>query len=160
MKNQFILHGRLTKDPTIKITENEVKFASLSLAVGRSYKNKDNEVQVDYFEILYFDKLANMIEKCLAKGSEVICIGTLQNNTYETKDGKKKKSMCLLGKELDFCGSKVNNGNTQNKIELEESSNIDVGNPFVENYTPERPSNGFVGRNLDSIDIESDDLPF
>ena len=53
MVNQIVLVGRIARAPETKVTENGKKYATLTLAVPRNYKNVNGEYDTDFFR-LYF----------------------------------------------------------------------------------------------------------
>ena len=52
--NQVVLMGNLTRDPELRTTPNGQSVCSFSLALNRSYKSKEGDVQevTDYIDIV------------------------------------------------------------------------------------------------------------
>ena len=50
MLNQFVLIGRLTKDPEIVELENGKKVSNITIAVPRDHKNSNGENNVDFID--------------------------------------------------------------------------------------------------------------
>ena len=86
--NSFIGIGNLTKEPEIRYTNNNLKVATITIAINR-------KEEADFIDCVAFDKKADIIEQYLHKGNKVAVEGRLQTNMYE-KDGKKYKSMNIL----------------------------------------------------------------
>ena len=141
--NKTILLGRLTKSPEIKFSQaNNVKIATFSLAVNRKYTKKGEESQADFFNIITFSKLADLVEKFLNKGTQVCISGRLQTRNYEDKNGIRRYVTEVIAEEIDFADSYTKlEGNTDNTQET-------VSNNLNEKNTQE----DFISN--------GDDLPF
>ena len=50
MVNQIVLVGRIARAPETKVTENGKKYATLTLAVPRNYKNVNGEYDTDFLD--------------------------------------------------------------------------------------------------------------
>ena len=99
--NSFIGIGNLTKEPEIRYTNNNLKVATITIAINR-------KEEADFIDCVAFDKKADIIEQYLHKGNKVAIEGRLQTNMYE-KDSKKYKSMNILINNIEFL-------NTNNKV--------------------------------------------
>jgi single-strand DNA-binding protein len=86
MINKVILLGRLGADPEIGTTSLNAKFAKLSLATNRSWKEKDGEKKTvtTWNKIKVFDpNLATTLEKYASKGTMLYVEGELDNRSYK-----------------------------------------------------------------------------
>ena len=63
MLNSVILIGRLVETPVLKVYDNELLLASVTLAVARPFKNHDGEVDTDYIRCVFWDITAKNINK-------------------------------------------------------------------------------------------------
>lgn len=91
LRNSVQLIGRLGKDPEVK-TFGERKKASFSVATSDSYKNAKGEKVEDtqWHNVVIWGKLADVAEKYLKKGEEVVIEGRLEHRDYETDKGEKR----------------------------------------------------------------------
>jgi len=91
LRNSVQLIGRLGKDPEVK-TFGEKKKASFSIATSDSYKNAKGEKVEDtqWHNIVIWGGLADVAEKFLKKGQEIVIEGRLVHRDYETDKGEKK----------------------------------------------------------------------
>ena len=78
MLNNVILIGRLVRDPSLNYTGSGTPVANFTLAVERSFSNKDGEKEVDYIDIVTWQKLAETVSQHLGKGRLVAVTGRLQ----------------------------------------------------------------------------------
>lgn len=92
MKNRVQLIGHLGQNPEIKNLDNGNKMAKMSIATNETYKNNQGEYvqETQWHNIIAWGKVAEVAEKILKKGSEVIAEGKLIHRNYTDKDGAKK----------------------------------------------------------------------
>lgn len=101
--NNHTIHGRLVRDPELTPRKNSDSSdrVNFTVAVDRRYGD-----ETDFFDCVAFGKTAELIDKWLAKGREVIVWGEGQTHSYEDKNGVKRKSYSIFVQGFDFCGSK------------------------------------------------------
>jgi len=92
LKNKVQLIGNVGQEPVITNLENNKKVARLSMATNETYKNaKGEKVQsTDWHTIVAWGKIAEIIEKYVTKGKEIIVEGKLTSRSYEDKEGIKR----------------------------------------------------------------------
>lgn len=101
--NKVYLIGNLTRDPELSETTSGIAVCRLSIAVNRTYNN-----EVDYFNITVWRAVAENCGKFLKKGSKVAVCGSLQNRSYEDKDGNKRNYTDIVASEVEFLSTKSN----------------------------------------------------
>jgi len=106
--NKVLLIGRLVKDPELKTTNNGIAVANFSLAVDREFKDESGNKITDFFEITVWRKQAENCGKYLKKGSKVAVVGSLQNRSYEDKQGVKRTVTDIIANEVEFLSTKSN----------------------------------------------------
>lgn len=109
MLNYIAIHGRLTANPELKQTQSGVSVCNFTVAVDRSYKNGE-EKQTDFFTVVCWRGLADMVSKYFAKGKEILVSGEMQSRKWQDKDGNSRISWEIMANGVDFCGSKSDNG--------------------------------------------------
>ena len=92
--NKVILIGNVGKDPEIRHTQAGAKIASMSIATSESWKDKqsgEKREKTEWHRISIFDeKLAEIVEKYVKKGSKVYVEGSLQTRKWTGNDGVEK----------------------------------------------------------------------
>ena len=92
--NKVILLGNLGKDPDIRATQAGSRLASFSIATSTKYRNKDTQQLEDKTEwhrvVVFNDKLADICEKYLRKGSKIYIEGQLQTRKWIDNNGVDK----------------------------------------------------------------------
>lgn len=92
MLNQIIVVGRLVSDPEIKETKNGKKVTDITLAVPRSYRNKEGVYDTDFIPVRLFAKIAETTNEYCKKGDLV---------------GAKGRVARLSGENLEIIAEKV-----------------------------------------------------
>lgn len=85
MLNQCNFIGRLGRDVEVRYTQNGKAVANFSIACTE--KRKDQEF-TEWINIVAWDKLAEISEKYLSKGSLVYVSGKYQTRKWQDNDGK------------------------------------------------------------------------
>lgn len=111
MLNKVILMGRLTKDPELRVTQNETSVTSFTLAVERDYAGSNGERHADFINCVAFRNAAEFIKKYFVKGQLMCVYGMLQTRTWEAQDGKKNYATEVIVREAHFTGDRRNNEN-------------------------------------------------
>ena len=100
--NKIILLGRLTKDIELKETVSGKSYARVGLAVDRPFsKNKE----VDFFNLVAWDKTAEMMSRYFEKGRRILVEGRMQMNNYE-KNGVKVNGYDVVVVSVYFADDK------------------------------------------------------
>ena len=105
MYNSITIHGYLGRDPELKEYKNArgENGHLVNLSVGCS---RDMGDETDWFDVTFFGKRAEVIDKFFSKGSQILIEGRMQSNTVKGDDGKQRKYWKLIGSSFDFCDSK------------------------------------------------------
>lgn len=107
--NSIAISGRLTRDPETVSMQDGNKYSKFSLAVDRPYQ-KD---KTDFIDVIAWNKTAELVERYLVKGRQVIVQGSLQIDTYE-RDGIKRTKAVVRAERVEFIGSNPNTAQNQN----------------------------------------------
>lgn len=100
--NKVILVGNLTRDPELTETPSGVAVCRFAIAVSRDYANADGNRETDFFNITVWRGRAENCGKYLKKGNKVAIVGSLQNRSYEDKDGIKRNVTDVVANEVEF----------------------------------------------------------
>ncbi len=100
--NKVILVGNLTRDPELTETPSGIAVCRFSIAVSRDYANADGNRETDFFNITVWRGRAEVCGKYLKKGNKVAVVGSLQNRTYDDKDGNKRTVTDVIANEVEF----------------------------------------------------------
>ena len=111
--NKVILVGNLTRDPEVTETPSGSAVCRFSVAVTRDYANNEGTRETDFFNITVWNKLAENCGRYLKKGNKVAVVGSLQNRSYEDKDGIKRNVTDVVAREVEFLTPKSAQGDME-----------------------------------------------
>lgn len=103
MLNLVVLIGRLTRDPELRYTPgNGTAVATFTLAVDRSFANRQGEKEADFIRIVTWDKLAENCANYLQKGRLAAVTGRLQIRSYDDKEGVRRWITEVVARDVRF----------------------------------------------------------
>src|SRR5204862_702289 len=92
--NKVILIGNLGRDPETRSTQDGTKIVHLNLATSENWKDRNSgerRERTEWHRVVIFDeKLAEVAEKYLRKGSKVYLEGQLQTRKWTDQSGQEK----------------------------------------------------------------------
>lgn len=103
-----VLMGNMTRDAELRYTPNGKAVSSFGLAVNRVYKDASGEKQssVDFFDVVSWGKLAEIVSQYGKKGQGIHVIGRLQNRSWEAQDGSKRNKTEVIATDISLVGAK------------------------------------------------------
>ena len=101
MINNVVLVGRICADPELRYAATGTAIATFTLAV-----NRRKQGEVDFINIVAFQKQAESCAQYLAKGSLIAIEGRIQVRKYENKDGQKRTAVEVVANSVQFLDSK------------------------------------------------------
>ena len=103
--NKVQLIGRLTKDPEVKYTQNQIANLQFSIACDRKFKDQNGQRQSDFINCVAWRQTAEFIAKYFNKGNKIALVGSIQTRTYE-KNGAKQYITEVIVDEVEFVENK------------------------------------------------------
>jgi len=92
--NKVILIGNLGRDPEVRSTQDGTKIVQINIATSESWRDKasgERKERTEWHRVVIFnERLAEVAEKYLKKGSKVYVEGQLQTRKWTDKDGQEK----------------------------------------------------------------------
>ena len=153
MLNKVILMGRLTADPDVRKTANDVSVTSFKLAVDRDYSKPNEDKKADFIGIVCWRGTADFAGKYFKKGQLVAVEGSLQTRDYE-KDGITHYVTEVIADQVYFAEGKRNNEeNTNSALSSTENYRQNI-KEFMLSSQPAQPEFSEVAFSSE------DDLPF
>jgi len=139
--NKVILIGNVGTEPEVKYLDNGVAVCTLPIATNETYTNKngDKVVQTEWHNVVLWRKLAEVVEKYVAKGDLLYIEGKIRTRSWEDKDGNKRYSTEVYANNMNMLGSRKD---TETKSEIKDDKVPDKQN------------------DMPDINDTSDDLPF
>jgi single-strand DNA-binding protein len=129
--NRVVIVGRLTKDPDLSYTQSGAAVCKFSIAVNRSsgsrrsresngYQGAEGSVgpsgssrpsgtgqddSTSYFNIVTWNKTAEICKEYLSKGRQVGIDGRLQQRRWTAEDGTKRSIVEIVANTVQFFGA-------------------------------------------------------
>lgn len=85
MLNKVILMGRLTSDPELRQSANNISSCRFTVAVDRDYTPQGQDRQADFISVTAWRQTAEFVSKYFHKGSMIIVEGSLRTGSYNDK---------------------------------------------------------------------------
>ena len=90
--NKVTLIGNLGRDPEVRSTQSGSKVVSLSLATSENWRDKstgERREKTEWHRVVIFnEKLGEVAEKYLRKGSKIYIEGQLQTRKWQDQSGQ------------------------------------------------------------------------
>ncbi len=94
--NKVILVGNLGREPEVRTTQDGLKIVNLSLATSETWRDRtsgERRERTEWHRVVIFnERLAEVAEKYLRKGSKIYVEGALQTRKWTDKDGQDRYS--------------------------------------------------------------------
>lgn len=92
--NKVILVGNLGRDPEIRSTQDGMRIANLAVATSESWRDRvsgERKERTEWHRVAIFnERLAEIAEKYLRKGSKVYLEGALQTRKWTDNSGQER----------------------------------------------------------------------
>lgn len=105
--------GNVGKIPEMKYTPSGSPMTTFTVATGRKFKTSSGEQreETNWFSVVCWNKLAELCNQYLNKGSKVFVDGRPSIRKWESQDGKVNYKFEVIAEKVIFLDSK-NNGKT------------------------------------------------
>jgi len=91
--NQASIIGNVGADPDCRSTQSGVAVASFSVATSDKWKDKttgEAKERTEWHRVVVWDKLAEIVEKYVRKGSKIFVQGKLQTRKWTDSNGTER----------------------------------------------------------------------
>jgi len=152
--NKVILVGNLGKDPEIRHLENGRAVVNFPIATSETYKTRDGEkvTKTEWHNVVLWTPLAEIAEKYLSKGSQLYVEGKLTTRSWDDKDGNKRYTTEVVGREMTLLGGRPSDNNGGGGYGGDQSQSY--------NQQPETTASTSKNETVAPVETEIDDLPF
>ena len=111
--NKIMLIGNLGRDPEMNYTPSGTPVTHFSLAVrrvGSKSPTGERQDETDWFNITFFNKLAEVSNQYLKKGQKVYVEGRLQIRKYTDKNNVERTAVDVIGFDMEMLTPKGQSG--------------------------------------------------
>src|ERR1700742_3207898 len=102
--NKVIIIGNLGKDPEVRSFQNGGRVCNFSVATSESWKDKssgERKEKTEWHKVEIFnDRLVDVAEKYLKKGSKVYIEGQLETRKWTDKEGQERYTTSVVLKNF------------------------------------------------------------
>jgi len=106
--NKCSFIGNLTKDPEGRSMANGDAVTNISIACNEQWKDKngDKQEKVEFINVTFYRKLAEIAAEYLKKGQQVYVEGKMETRKYTDKNGVEKYATSIIAHDMQMLGSK------------------------------------------------------
>ncbi len=148
MLNCAVIMGRLTADPELRTTSNNLSVVSFTVAVDRRFQSPGQEKQADFINCVAWRQTADFVSRYFRKGQMIAVQGSIQTRSYDDRNGIRRVAVEIVVDNVSFCGSKAESG----------ASGQSDRYPAPASQPASYRNNG--SEDFSDIEAAEDDLPF
>jgi len=101
--NRIIIVGYLGRDPELRLTPQGHSVCSFSIA---STEKRAGEEITTWFKVTAWNRLAEIANEYLHKGSQAYICGSLRLTEYTDREGQQRTSLEVRASEIQFLGTR------------------------------------------------------
>ncbi len=171
--NKVMLTGHLGADPEMRYTPQGSAVTTFRVASGRTWKSSDGTQHDDteWFRIVAWDKLGEICNQFLTKGTRVYVEGRLQTRKWQDKDGQDRSTSEVIASDMIILSSRQDRGNSAPSNDYDVPMDDEAPAPRRAAAPPARQGNGAsrpaaapaprpAPRNVPQPMDDEEDLPF
>ena len=109
--NKVILVGNLGNDPEVRATASGARIANISVATSESWTDKntgEKKEVTEWHRVVFFNRLAEIVEQYLTKGSQVYVEGRLQTRKWQDQNGQDRYTTEIVASDMQMLGGRGN----------------------------------------------------
>ena len=112
--NKVQFTGHLGADPEMRYTPQGSAVTNFRVASNRSWKDRDGTAHEDteWFRVVAWDKLGEICNQYLTKGSRVYIEGRLQTRKWTDRDGKERYTSEVVAQDMIILSSRSDRGSS------------------------------------------------
>lgn len=128
--NKVMLIGNLGADPDMRFTANGNAVATFRIAVSRSWSTDGGKGEdTQWFTVVTWNKLAELVGQHLNKGRRVYAEGRLQTRSWDGPDGQKRYRTEVVAEKVLFLDAGKNGHDASDWDVGEDGYDLPFGEP-------------------------------
>lgn len=111
--NKACLIGHCGRDPEVRYMQNGNAVANLSLATSETWKDKasgDKKEATEWHRCVFFDRLAEVVNQYVKKGSLIYVEGKIKTRKWTDKDGTENYTTEIHCHEMKMLSGRQDGG--------------------------------------------------
>ncbi|NOX09706.1 MAG: single-stranded DNA-binding protein [Gammaproteobacteria bacterium] len=155
--NKVILVGNLGKDPDVRYMPSGGAAANVTIATTDSWKDKqtgDKQERTEWHNVVFFNRLAEIVGEYLKKGSQVYVEGSLRTRKWQDKSGNDRYTTEIVASEMQMLGGRAGSGSAAFDNQQSRSQSPPQSQP------QSQPAASPASAPAAAMDDLDDDIPF
>jgi single-strand DNA-binding protein len=159
--NKVILVGRLTRDPEVRTTPSGQTVATIGLATGRTWTDKQGQKQekTEFHNVVMWGRTAEVAGQYLIKGQEIFVEGRLESRKYTGKDGVERKTTDVVVESFQF-GSKPQGAANTNRGNYSAPAAASQRSSSPQSQAPKEEQIPTINLDDEQGEVRIEDVPF
>ena len=111
--NKVIIVGNCGQDPETRYMPSGGAVTNLSLATSETWKDKntgDQQERTEWHRVVFFNRLAEIVEQYVKKGSKIYVEGSLRTRKWQGQDGQDRYTTEIVASEMQMLDSRGGQG--------------------------------------------------
>jgi len=111
--NKVMIIGNLGADPEMRYTPSGSAVANFNIACNRRWTSRqtgEQHEETEWVRVVLWERLAEIASQYLQKGSQVYVEGRLQTREWEDRDGNRRWTTEVIGREMVMLGARGGGG--------------------------------------------------
>jgi single-strand DNA-binding protein len=129
--NKVMLIGNVGNIPEMRYTPSGQQLASINLAVGNKYTNKEG-IEIDdtqWFNVTVWAQRADFVVNYVKKGMQLYVEGRISGRAYQTDSGETRASLDVNAFEVQIFNDPQSKSNASNQNDTQQSSPPNLQQP-------------------------------
>jgi single-strand DNA-binding protein len=107
--NKVILSGNLGNDPESRFLPSGGAVTNITVATSETWKDKQSgqpQERTEWHRVVFFNRLAEIVNEYLRKGSKVYLEGSLRTRKWQDKQGQDRYTTEIVASEMQMLDSR------------------------------------------------------
>lgn len=112
--NKVMLIGNLGAEPEVRYSASGAAIANVRLATNESWRDKasgEQQTRTEWHRVVFFGKLAEIVQEYLHKGSQIYIEGRLQTRKWQGQDGQDRYTTEIVVNDMQMLGGRGGTAN-------------------------------------------------
>ncbi|CDZ16389.1 Single-stranded DNA-binding protein [Candidatus Johnevansia muelleri] len=128
--NKVILIGYIGNDPKIRYLPSGNTVCNISIATKNRWKtpNGQRQERTDWHSVVIFNKLSEIVQQYVKKGSLLYIEGYLKTKKWQSSDGKNRYSTDIIANEIQILIFKETNTPEPTPVKINNNEKYKLNN--------------------------------
>jgi len=116
--HQTIIVGNLGRDPELQYTQSGRAWTRFSVAVSETWNDRqtnERREKTTWYNVSVFGPQAEVVNRYLNKGRQVMCIGNVSARAYTNNAGEAAASLDMVANRVQFLSGDGGGGSRNNQ---------------------------------------------